>query len=48
MNFSGAEITAIVNGLDPRVDVVVSAHTHQPYICTIDGKLVTSASSFGR
>ncbi len=27
---------------------MISAHTHQPYICTIDGKLVTSAASFGR
>ena len=26
----------------------MSAHTHQPYICQINGKLVTSASSFGR
>ena len=26
----------------------MSAHTHQPYVCTIDGKLVTSAASFGR
>jgi 5'-nucleotidase len=26
----------------------VSAHTHAPYICRIDGRLVTSASSFGR
>ena len=25
-----------------------AAHTHAPYICKIDGKLVTSASSFGR
>jgi 5'-nucleotidase len=46
-NFSGA-ISDIVKGLDPLIDVVVSAHTHQPYICTIDGRLVTSASSFGR
>ena len=30
------------------VKVVVSAHTHQPYVCTIDDKLVTSAASFGR
>ena len=35
-------------GSIPTVDVVVSAHTHAPYICTIDGRLVTSASSFGR
>ncbi len=46
-NLSGA-IAPIVNGLDPLVDVVISAHTHQPYVCTINGKLVTSASSFGR
>jgi 5'-nucleotidase len=48
VNFNGPEITAIANGLDDRVKVVVSAHTHQPYICTIDDKLVTSAASFGR
>jgi 5'-nucleotidase len=46
-NFTG-DIIPIVNGLSPQVDVVVSAHTHQPYICHINGKLVTSASSFGR
>jgi 5'-nucleotidase len=48
VNFNGPEITSIVNALDDRVKVVVSAHTHQPYICTIDDKLVTSAASFGR
>ena len=47
-NFNGPEITSIASALDDRVKVVVSAHTHQPYICTIDGKLVTSAASFGR
>jgi 5'-nucleotidase len=41
-------IVDIVNGLDDAVDVVVSGHTHQPYNCTIDNKLVTSAFSFGR
>jgi 5'-nucleotidase len=30
------------------IDVIVSAHTHRPYICTIDKKLVTSAAAFGR
>jgi len=34
--------------LDPAVDVVVSAHTHQPYVCNLAGKLVTSGASFGR
>jgi 5'-nucleotidase len=30
------------------VSVIVSAHTHQPYVCRMSGKLVTSAASFGR
>jgi 5'-nucleotidase len=51
VGFSGPEITAIAQGLDPQVDVIVSAHTHAPYICPNfagTGKLLTSASSFGR
>jgi 5'-nucleotidase len=49
-NLAG-DITPIVRGLDPMVDVVVSAHTHQPYICPNYGGthiMLTSASSFGR
>jgi 5'-nucleotidase len=45
------DIGPIVKGLDPMVDVVVSAHTHQPYVCPNyagTGILLTSASSFGR
>ncbi|MBM4428480.1 MAG: bifunctional metallophosphatase/5'-nucleotidase [Chloroflexi bacterium] len=41
-------IVDIVQRLDDEVDVVISGHTHQPYNCTIDNKLVTSAFSFGR
>ena len=41
-------IVDIVNRLDRAVDVVVSGHTHQGYNCVIDGRIVTSASSFGR
>ena len=44
----GGPLTDIVTRMDDEVDVVISGHTHQPYLCTIDGKLVTSASSFGR
>ena len=47
-NFSGPDLLDIVNRLDSRVDVVVSAHTHQPYICRFNNRLVTSAASFGR
>jgi len=43
---SGA-IVDIVKRLDKAVDLVVSGHTHRSYICTIDGRLVTSAESFG-
>jgi 5'-nucleotidase len=48
VNFNGPEIKDIAAGLDPRVSVIVSAHTHQPYVCNFSGKLVTSAASFGR
>jgi 5'-nucleotidase len=48
VDFNGPEMRAIANGLDPHVRVIVSAHTHQPYICRMRGKLVTSAASFGR
>jgi len=46
-NFTG-DIKSIADALDPQVDLVVSAHTHQPYICKFGGRYVTSASSFGR
>jgi 5'-nucleotidase len=38
----------LVDRMSDDVDVVVSGHTHSTYNCTIDGKLVTSASSAGR
>ena len=41
-------IVDIVNNFDDEVDVVISGHTHQPYNCVIDNKIVTSAFSFGR
>jgi len=47
-NFNGPELVDVVTRLDAEVDVVVSGHTHAPYICTIGGRLVTSAASFGR
>jgi 5'-nucleotidase len=40
-------IVDIVNKLDKAVDLVVSGHTHRAYNCVIDGRLVTSADSFG-
>jgi 5'-nucleotidase len=46
-NWSG-DLGEVVDRLDSKVDVVLSAHTHQPYVCTRNGMLMTSASSFGR
>ena len=41
-------VVDIVDRFSDAVDIVVSGHTHQAYNCVIDGKVVTSASSFGR
>lgn len=43
---SGA-IVDIVKKFDRAVDLVISGHTHQPYVCEIDGRLVTSADKYG-
>lgn len=40
-------IVDIVKKLDKAVDLIVSGHTHRAYNCVIDGRLVTSAESFG-
>jgi 5'-nucleotidase len=40
-------IVDIVKKFDPAIDVVVSGHTHQAYVCEIDGRLVTSGDKFG-
>ncbi len=41
-------VVDIVKKTSPAVDVFITGHTHQTYICNIDGKLVTSALSYGR
>ena len=40
-------IVDIVKKLDRAVDVVISGHTHQAYVCEIDGRLVTSGDKYG-
>jgi 5'-nucleotidase len=40
-------IVDIVRKLDHAVDVVISGHTHQAYVCKIDGRLVTSGDKYG-
>jgi 5'-nucleotidase len=46
-------ILPIAANLSPQIDMVISGHTHQPYVCNVPDpagqqRLVTSASSFGR
>jgi len=47
-DFSGP-ILELADAFDAAVDVVVSGHTHQEYVCTRpDGKLVTQTGFYGR
>ncbi|MEV6165103.1 bifunctional metallophosphatase/5'-nucleotidase [Streptomyces sp. NPDC052052] len=46
-------IVDIAKGITPKVDALVTGHTHQAYVCTIpdpagNPRMVTSASSFGK
>jgi hypothetical protein len=41
-------VIEVVKRTDPEVDVFVTGHTHRAYVCEIDGRLVTSAGSYGR
>ncbi|HTI34340.1 MAG TPA: bifunctional metallophosphatase/5'-nucleotidase [Miltoncostaea sp.] len=46
-------IVKIAQGMSPKIDMLVTGHTHQPYTCVIPDpagkpRWVTSASSFGR
>ncbi len=46
--FSG-EIIKLSDRMDPAVDVILSGHTHQEYVCfRPDGKLITQSGSYGR
>jgi len=51
-NLANSDILEIASRLDPAIKVIVSAHTHAEYRCTITTggvtRLITSASSFGR
>ncbi|MDQ2755921.1 MAG: bifunctional metallophosphatase/5'-nucleotidase [Actinomycetota bacterium] len=50
---ASSPILPIASKLSPEIDMVISGHTHQPYVCSImdpagKPRLLTSASSFGR
>jgi len=44
---TGGAIFNIANELSPDIDVIVSGHSHEAYVCTFGTKLVTSAKSNG-
>lgn len=44
---SGPVYTMAMN-MDPAIDAILSAHTHRAYNCVINGKVVSSAASYGR
>ncbi|MGK8506330.1 bifunctional metallophosphatase/5'-nucleotidase [Nocardia asiatica] len=41
-------VTGMAERLDPAVRAVFTAHSHQPYVCTVGGKVITQAASYGR
>jgi 5'-nucleotidase len=50
---ASSAILPIAASLSPQIDLIVSGHTHQPYVCDVPDpsgqpRMVTSASSFGR
>ena len=52
-DMNGHPIRTVVGQLDDAVDLVISAHTHEPYVCRLPNRsgrkvVVTSASSYGR
>jgi 5'-nucleotidase len=52
-DMNGHPIRTIVGQLDNGVDLVISAHSHEPYVCQLPNRVgrklvVTSASSYGR
>jgi 5'-nucleotidase len=53
LDVPSSPILEIAAKLKPQIDMVISGHTHQPYVCSVRDpkghrRLVTSASSFGR
>jgi 5'-nucleotidase len=47
INLKGG-IVHISKRLDPAIRLVVSAHSHVPYTCMVEGRMVTQAGRFGQ
>ncbi|MGC5702510.1 bifunctional metallophosphatase/5'-nucleotidase [Pseudomonas sp. NFXW11] len=43
----GGDIVDVAKRLDPAVDVLISAHSHQGYLCKVGPLLVTQGNSYG-
>jgi 5'-nucleotidase len=41
-------IVTINAALDPQIDALITGHTHLPYNCVLEDRIVTSAFSYGR
>ena len=41
------EVVDVVKRLDPAIQLVISGHSHQGYLCRVDGRLVTQAQMGG-
>lgn len=44
----GGAMVDIVNRTDDAVDLFITGHTHNTYVCTIDGRTVTGSQNAGR
>jgi 5'-nucleotidase len=42
------DIVEVAKRLDPQIKVVVTAHTHQGYLCQVGDKYITQGASYGR
>ena len=47
-NQLSGDVVEVAKRLDPQIKVVVTAHTHEGYLCRLGDKLVTQGASFGR
>lgn len=47
-NGVSAPVPDLAQRIDPAVNAILTAHSHQAYNCTIGGRTVTQAASYGR
>ena len=43
----GAFVNGVLPNIDPEIDLVITAHTHNAYNCNIDNRIVTSSGNNG-